>query len=69
MTKPEPRPLPANPNLSHLKKRAKDLKKGLERSDAEAMGRLNAVHPSAPSAPFSLRDAQLTTDPWFGLAS
>ena len=57
--------LPANPNLTQLKKQAKDLKKAVEANDPQALARVAAFHPSyddveAVGAQFSNRDAQLT---------
>lgn len=51
--------LPANPNITHLKKQAKDLKKGVGRGEADALDRVAAVRGEQPGADFTLRDAQL----------
>jgi len=57
--------LPANPNITHVKNQAKDLKKGVAAGDPSAIERVVALHPahadgiSDPGA-FTLRDAQLT---------
>jgi len=62
-----PRPLPANPNITHLKKQAKELKRLVLRADTEAIARVRASHPSLSSpstaidpTSFTLRDAQAT---------
>ncbi|MGC2241216.1 MAG: hypothetical protein WA726_10295 [Acidimicrobiia bacterium] len=60
------RQLPANPNITQLKKQAKDLKDAVAALDAAAIERVLASHPSHSSgaefdpAAFTLRDAQAT---------
>jgi hypothetical protein len=62
------RPLPANPNLEHLKHQAKDLMKAHAQRSAEAAQRIREFHPRFAKAsdrkifdsPFRLADAQLT---------
>jgi len=57
------RELPANPNISHLKRQAKDLKKAVASGDAEAIARVRSHHPALAEGDlsgFTLRDAQLT---------
>ncbi|MFZ0627371.1 MAG: hypothetical protein WAN34_12825 [Acidimicrobiia bacterium] len=60
------RQLPANPNITQLKKQAKDLKDAVAALDAAAFERVLASHPSHSSgaafdpAAFTLRDAQAT---------
>ncbi len=51
--------LPANPNITHLKNQAKDLKKDVERGDGDALDRVAAIHGDRPGDDFTLRDAQL----------
>jgi hypothetical protein len=51
--------LPTNPNITHLKRQAKDLKKGVTAADPEAIARVTAIHGAPPDGEFSLRDAQL----------
>lgn len=57
--------LPANPNITHLKNQAKDLKRAVESGDPAALERVRAAHPGSGDQPldpeaFTLRDAQLT---------
>jgi len=65
--------LPTNPNITHLKRQAKDLKKGVAGGDQDAIGRVAAVHGAEPEGEFTLRDAQLVLareygfDGWHGL--
>lgn len=60
------RQLPANPNITQLKKQAKDLKDAVAALEAAALERALASHPSHSSksefdpAAFTLRDAQAT---------
>lgn len=61
----ETRSLPANPNLTQIKKQAKDLKRLVAAGDDEAQARVAAFHPSIESSSeitddFTLRDAQVT---------
>lgn len=56
-----PRVLPANPNISHLKKQAKSLRKAYAAGDPAAAARVAAVHPDPIGVTeYTLRDAQLT---------
>ena len=57
------RELPANPNISHLKRQAKDLKKAVASGDADAVARVRSHHAALAEGDlsgFTLRDAQLT---------
>jgi hypothetical protein len=61
------RKLPANPNLTQLKKQAKELRQAVGRSDSDAVDRVRSFHPTISMAPdrldidsFTLRDAQAT---------
>ncbi len=62
------KPLPANPNLDHLKHQAKDLLKQHARKELSSAQRLREFHPKFRSAtdqeifarPLSLSDAQLS---------
>lgn len=61
------RALPAHPNITHLKNQAKELKRLVLGSDAEAIERVRSFHPSLSNrsasldpASFTLRDAQVT---------
>jgi len=65
--------LPANPNITHLKNQAKDLKRAVAESDPAAVARATSFHPSISKDPatldpsaFSLRDAQATLAREFG---
>lgn len=64
MSATEPsRQLPANPNLTQLKRQAKELKSAVESRDAEALERVRLSHPAQRELVdrrFTLRDAQLT---------
>ncbi|HUO46265.1 MAG TPA: hypothetical protein VM470_05485 [Acidimicrobiia bacterium] len=51
-------PLPFNPNISQLKKRAKDLKRNYESGNTDSLNRVQEVL-SSPVTDLSLRDAQL----------
>lgn len=69
-----PRHLPARPDLEHLRKQAKDLHRAARDGDAEARGRIAAVHPTfrgaAPGRPaIKLADAQLALAREYGHAS
>ena len=61
---PDPvRQLPANPNITQLKKQAKELKRAVEAGDPEAIERAHVSHPDETgmdTSTFTLRDAQLT---------
>lgn len=55
------RQLPLNPNLTHLKGQAKDLKRGVESRDPDALDRVRSSHPAQiefDDRAFTLRDAQ-----------
>lgn len=55
--------LPVNPNLTQLKKQAKELKDGVVAGDPESISRGHASHPDGDELEptgFTLRDAQLT---------
>lgn len=66
MTSESARPLPANPNITQLKRQAKELKRAVSAGDASALERVRLSHPSysagAAVVPddFTLRDAQVT---------
>jgi len=66
MTTSDPaRQLPANPNITHLKRQAKDLKRAVAALDPSALERVQRSHPSPSAATvedpgaFTLRDAQV----------
>ena len=64
--------LPANPNITHLKNQAKDLKRAVEAGDPEAVGRVREAHPGGDKvdvADFALRDAQTTLAREYGFES
>lgn len=59
--------LPANPNITQLKKQAKDLQRAAAEADPAAVARVTSFHPSISEDPasfdattFTLRDAQAT---------
>ncbi len=64
MSATEPsRQLPANPNLTQLKRQAKELKSALESRDPDALERIRLSHPTfgdVGDRHFTLRDAQVT---------
>ena len=66
MTTDSARQLPANPNITQLKRQAKELKRAVSAGDAPALDRVRLSHPSysagAAVVPddFTLRDAQVT---------
>lgn len=64
MSATEPsRQLPANPNLTQLKRQAKELKRAVEGRDPDAVERVKLSHPAKEdfdARPFTLRDAQAT---------
>jgi hypothetical protein len=66
MTTDSARQLPANPNITQLKRQAKELKRAVSAGDASALDRVRLSHPSysaeAAVVPddFTLRDAQVT---------
>lgn len=64
MSATEPsRQLPVNPNLTQLKRQAKELKSAVESRDPDALGRVRLSHPAPGEIdvrPFTLRDAQAT---------
>lgn len=51
--------LPLHPNVSQLKRRAKELKQAVRDGDGAARERAAAHHPGTDPARFSVRDAQL----------
>lgn len=71
------RPLPARPNLEHLKAQAKDLLDAHRRGEPEAFTRIRAAVPAfahmsdeaLARAPFALHDAQSAIAREYGLAS
>lgn len=57
------RQLPSNPNLTQLKRQAKDLKGAVESRDPDALERVRLSHPEydeVTDRSFTLRDAQVT---------
>jgi ankyrin repeat protein len=60
-----PLTLPANPDLDHLKKQAKQLLRDVRAQQGEALQRILAFHPR-PAEFASLRDAQLTVARLYG---
>ncbi len=55
--------LPANPNITQLKRQAKELRRSVTEQDATALERVAAFHPAPAdleSESFTLRDAQVT---------
>jgi len=57
------RELPANPNITHLRRQAKDLKKAIAAGDRQAIERARSARPGLADSDiegFTLRDAQLT---------
>jgi ankyrin repeat protein len=63
-------PLPANPDLDMQRKRAKALARDYWRGDAEAVARVQALHPKPPAPEaFRLSDAQLVIARGYGFAS
>ena len=63
----QPKQLPANPNLTQLKKQAKELQQAVLAADPDAISRVMTFHPSISSgdatldqSAFVLRDAQAT---------
>lgn len=62
--------LPSSPNLSHQRKRAKDLLKAFAADEADALRRVQALHPSPPErGAFALADAQLVIARGYGFPS
>ena len=65
----DPKALPANPSITHLKKQAKALKKAFLAGDPEALSRVSVSHPDQGSVGlFALRDAQVTIAREYGFA-
>ena len=66
MTTDSARQLPANPNITRLKRQAKELKRAVSAGDASALDRVRLSHPSYSAGAvvvpddFTLRDAQAT---------
>lgn len=61
--------LPENPNLSQLKRQAKELKSAVETDNPDALNRVRLSHPAPDEAvarPFTLRDAQVTVAREYG---
>lgn len=52
-------PLPLHPNISQLKRKAKDLKQAVRAGEPDAVERAMAHHPDLDPAGFGVRDAQL----------
>ncbi len=72
--KEAPKRLPASPNLRHLQKQAKDLRKAIQRGDPDALRRVREFHPKrsvAAQTPkgISLSDAKLVIAREHGFAS
>lgn len=67
------RELPANPNISQLKKQAKDLADLVRSHDSTAIERVVTFHPAGTEAlenePFALREAQVTLAREYGFDS
>jgi ankyrin repeat protein len=64
------KPLPNNPSLANLRKRAKQLLEAARRGEDEAAAQVRAFHPDAPPAEaLALHDAQLVVARVFGFAS
>jgi hypothetical protein len=72
MTTDSPQQLPANPNITQLKRQAKELKRAVSAGDSSALQRVRLSHPSfsagAEVVPddFTLKDAQVTIAREFG---
>ena len=65
----DPKALPANPSITHLKKQAKALKKAFLAGDPGALSRVSVSHPDQGSVGlFALRDAQVTIAREYGFA-
>src|SRR5262245_44477204 len=63
-------PLPANPSLDKQRKLAKALARDYWRGKAEAVARVEALHPKPPAAEnFALSDAQLVIARGYGFQS
>jgi hypothetical protein len=71
------RPLPAHPDLKHLKNQAQDLRKARKRGDLQALQRIREFHPrfhkasdaAIRRAEFKLSDAQLAIAREYGFAT
>lgn len=63
--------LPAQPNISHLRRQARDLQRTAISGDPDTIARIRESHPTPPSsfAAFALRDAQLTLAREYGYDS
>ena len=69
----ERKSLPANPNVTQIKKQAEDLQRMVQAHDHSALARVVAFHPSVEDATevpskFALRDAQLTIAREYGFS-
>ena len=69
----EGKSLPANPNVTQIKKQAKDLQRMVQAHDPSALARVVAFHPSVEDPAevrpdLALRDAQLTIAREYGFA-
>lgn len=64
-------PLPAAPNLEHLRKQAKDLQRAVRAEDPDAVTVVTEHHPHGPAATaaFPLESAQLVVARRYGFAS
>src|SRR5262245_57234823 len=63
-------PLPPNPDLDKQRKLAKTLARDYWRGEAQAIARVQALHPKPPAADkFALADAQLVIARGYGFAS
>lgn len=64
-------PLPENPSLENLRKKAKELVRRVRAGDVEALARVREFHPRAAAAvrDFALSDAQLVSARTFGFPS
>ena len=61
--------LPGAPNLAHLKKQAKDLRRGYGRDEPEAVARVAAILPDHRRTALRLSDAQRVVAREYGFAS
>ncbi len=63
--------LPAQPNISQLRRQARDLQKYVRSGEADSIERVRTSHPNPPKsfADFGLREAQLTMAREYGFKS